>query len=143
MRFGIGLAAAAMLMAGAAFAQGDVIAERKAGLKRMGEHAEALKVIADRGGDPRAAVPRIDDMLAWFQTMPTRFPPGSDRGDTKARPEIWSDRPGFERANENALRLIGDLRTVAANGDAAGFATQFNGLGAQACGGCHRPYRAR
>lgn len=130
------------LLAGAASAQ-DVIAQRREGLKRMGAHTEALKAVADRSGDPRGEVAKIDDMLVWFRGMPGMFPAGSGTGDTKARPEIWSDRSGFEQANTNALGRIEALRVAAAAGDAAAFRTQFAALGPQGCGGCHRNYQAR
>jgi cytochrome c556 len=130
------------LLAGGAAAQ-DVIAQRREGLKRMGAHAEAFKAVADRGGDPRGEVARVDDMLVWFRGMPALFPAGSGTGDTKARPEIWSDRAGFEQANTNALGRIEALRVAAAAGDAAGFQREFGALGPQGCGGCHRNFRAR
>lgn len=142
MRF-IVAACLSTLVMGSAWAQGDVIAQRKDGLKRMGAHLEAMKPIADSRGDPRGTVSRIDDMQAFFRGFPALFPPGSGSGDTKARPEVFSDRAGFERANANALERIEALRVAAAAGDAAGFQTQFNALGPQGCGGCHRGYRAR
>ena len=79
---------AATLAGTAAFAQGDVIAERRAGLKRMGEHMQAMKALVDNRGDVRPLAATVDDMIAWYRTMPGRFPPGSDRGDTRALPAI-------------------------------------------------------
>ncbi len=136
-------ALALMALAGTAMAQGDVIAERRAGLKRMGAHMEAIKPVTDARGDVKALEPRIDDMIAWFRTMPTRFPPGSDRGDTKALPAVWSERAGFETANTRLLGQLDVLKAASASGDAAAFATAFQATGPQFCGGCHRNYRAR
>ncbi|CAA9273247.1 MAG: hypothetical protein AVDCRST_MAG08-3321 [uncultured Acetobacteraceae bacterium] len=133
---------AATLFGSAAFAQGDVIAERRAGLKRMGEHMEAMKAVADRSGDVRPLAPTIDEMIAWYRSMPDRFPPGSDKGDTRALPTVWSERPGFETANTNMVNQLQGLRTVAASGDAAAFTSTFGQTG-PTCGGCHRNYRAR
>ena len=144
MKMRIWIAALGMAaLAGTAFAQGDAIAERRAGLKRMGTHMEAFKPVADAKGDVAALAPRVDDMIAWFRTMPTRFPEGSDTGDTKALPAIWSDRAGFEAANTRALGLLETLRATAMAGDAAAFAAAYQAVGPQGCGGCHRPYRAR
>lgn len=130
-------------LAGGAVAQGDVITQRQEGLKRMGAHLEAIKPIADSRGDPRGQVARIDDMLAWFQGFPALFPAGSGTGNTKARPEVFSDTAGFQRANANAIERIEALKAAATSGDAGGFQTAFNALGPQGCGGCHRSYRAR
>ena len=52
MKMRIWIAALGMAaLAGTAFAQGDVIAERRAGLKRMGGHMDAFKPVAEARGD--------------------------------------------------------------------------------------------
>lgn len=133
----------ALVTSGAAFAQGNVITERRAGLKRMGENMEAMKPIADAAGDPRPAVARIDDMITFYRGLPAMFPRGSGTGDTKALPAIWEDFPRFEAANTALLGQLQVLRTAAASGDAAAFQTAYRATGPQFCGGCHRPFRAR
>ena len=117
MTFRVWLAAlgfAAMAASGAAYAQSTVIAERRAGLKRMGEHMEAMKPISDARGDPRPALARIDDMIAWYTVLPSKFPPGSGTGDTKALPAIWQEFPRFEQANTALLGQLATLRAAAA-----------------------------
>ena len=133
---------AATLAGTAAFAQGgDVIAERRAGLKRMGEHMQTMKAVVDSRGDVRSLAATVDDMIAWYRTMPGRFPPGSDRGETRALPAIWSEKANFETVNNNMLNQLYVLRTAAASGDAGAFAAAYGQTG-QTCGTCHRPYRA-
>lgn len=145
MRLRIGLATLLGLLAigGMAFAQADVIAQRRAGLKRMGEHMESMKAIIDQRGDPKQAVARVDDMTVWYRGLPALFPPGSGTGDTKARPEIWQDFARFEQLNTALLGQLATLRTAAASGDAAAFAAAYQATGPQFCGACHRPFRAR
>jgi len=132
-----------MALAGTAMAQGDVIAERRAGLKRMGAHTEAIKPVVDAKGDVKALEPRIDDMIAWFRTMPSRFPPGSGTGDTKAQPAIWTDFAKFEEANTALLGQLAVLKAAAGAGDTAAFGAAYADTGPKFCGGCHRPFRAR
>lgn len=120
----------------------QAIAERKAGLKRMAGHMEAIKGIVDGGGDVAPVAARAEDMVSFYQTFPALFPPGSDRGETKARPEAWSDRAGFERAAANMLGATQKLQAAAASGDKGAVATAFRETGAT-CGACHRGYRAR
>ena len=55
---------------GTAFAQGDVIAQRRAGMKRMGEHMQAMRAVTQGQGEVRAQVARVDDMIAW--SVPNR-----------------------------------------------------------------------
>jgi cytochrome c556 len=102
-----------------------------------------MKGIVESRGDPRAAVPRVDDMLAWYRGMPALFPPGSDRGDTRALPALWSDRGGFETVNADMVRQQETLRAAADNGDPARFGQEFTRRTGQTCGTCHRPYRQR
>jgi cytochrome c556 len=126
-----------------AVAQGDVIAERRAALKRMGGHMEAFKPVADARGDVRALAPRIDEMIAWFRTMPAHFPAGTGTGDTRALPAIWTDFAEFERVNARLLGQLDVLKAAAASGDAEAFATAYQATGSQYCGACHRPFRRR
>jgi cytochrome c556 len=126
---------------GTAFAEGDVIAQRRAGMKRMGEHMQAMRAVTQGQGEVRAQVARIDDMIAWYRTEPALFPPGSDRGDTRALPAIWTNRADFDRQHVEIAERLQALRGAAQAGDAAAFANAFQQVGAS-CSGCHRPYRA-
>ncbi|TCZ65930.1 c-type cytochrome [Roseicella aquatilis] len=138
------LAALALVaLAGTALAQGDVIAERRAGLKRMGGHMEAMKAVVDSRGDVKPLEARVDDMIAWFTRMPALFPAGSGTGDTKALPAIWQDFSKFEEADRTLLGHLRVMKTAAAAGDTAAFATAYQATGPQYCGNCHRPFRAR
>ena len=89
-----------LALTGTAMAQGDVIAQRREGMKRMAQHMQAIKAVVDSHGDPRGTAERIDDMLAWYLHELGLFPPGSDQGDTKALAAVWTpcciDRPLIE-----------------------------------------------
>jgi cytochrome c556 len=128
--------------AGAAWAQGEVIGQRQAGLKRMGTQMQAIKAVLDGSGDTRTLVPGIQDMQNFFQGFPALFPPGSGTGETKALPSVWSERAGFESAATGMVAAVQKLNAAAASGDNAATAAAFRETGA-ACGTCHRGYRAR
>jgi cytochrome c556 len=132
-----------VVIGGTALAQGDVIAQRRAGLKRMGEHMEAFKPVVEAGGDVRPLVRQIDDMIAWYKGMPKLFPAGSDKGDTKAKPEIWQNFAEFESLNTKLVGHLEVMRTAAAVDDKAAFAAAYKAAGPQYCGACHRPFRNR
>jgi cytochrome c556 len=72
------------------------------------------------------------------------FPEISKDGDTKAKPEIWTDAAGFDKAMavlvDSSAALAALVKTDQTNSDA--FKAAAGKLG-QACGGCHRNYRAR
>ncbi|WP_431283453.1 c-type cytochrome [Humitalea sp. 24SJ18S-53] len=138
LALGLGLAA----IGGTAWAQADIIAARKDGLKRVGANMEAIKLVVDARGDVRTLGPRVDEIVTFFSDFPTRFPAGSGTGETRALPAIWTDRAGFDRAAANALTAAHTLRTTVNAGDAAATAQAFQALGG-ACGACHRPFRGR
>jgi cytochrome c556 len=130
-------------LAGTALAQAEVIAERRAGLKRMGGHMEAMKPVVEAKGDVKALEPRIDDMIAFYRNLPALFPPGSGTGDTKALPAIWQDFGRFQELNLALLGQLSTLKAAAGAGDTAAFAAAYQATGPQYCGTCHRPFRAR
>jgi cytochrome c556 len=132
-----------MAVAGTAVAQGDVIAERRAGLKRMGGHMEAIKPVVEAKGDVKPLEPRIDEMIVFYRTLPSRFPAGSGTGDTKALPAIWQEPAKFQEVNAALLGQLAVLKTAAGAGDTAGFAAAYADTGPKFCGSCHRPFRAR
>jgi len=70
------------------------------------------------------------------------FPAGSDKGETKALPTVWSDMPGFQKASANADAAYDKLAMAAGSGDVAATAAAFGDVG-KACGGCHTTYRAK
>ncbi|MFH5924621.1 c-type cytochrome [Roseomonas xinghualingensis] len=135
-------ALAALLLAGTAFAQPDPVPTRKEGLRRMQTNLEAIGAVANAGGDTRDTVPRSDEMVAFFRNLPALFPSGSDGNGSRARPAVWSDRAGFERAATNAVAAAEALRVSAGSGDAAATSQAVRAMGG-ACSACHRSYRSR
>jgi cytochrome c556 len=70
------------------------------------------------------------------------FPAGSDKGETKALPTVWSDWAGFQAASKNADAAFDKLAVAAGSGDQAALATAFADTG-KACGACHEKFRAK
>ncbi|WP_160939089.1 c-type cytochrome [Teichococcus coralli] len=133
---------AGLAPAGLARAQGDVVAQRQAGLKRMSGNLEAIKKTLEAKGDLSLVAERSQDMVTFFQGFPALFPPGSDTGDTHARPAVWSDRAEFQAAAGRMVAAASKLHEAAASGDADATATAFREAGGT-CGACHRAFRAR
>jgi cytochrome c556 len=95
--------ATVLALAAPAWAQGDVIAARRDGLKGVARQMDGIKAVIDQRGDPRTTGASIADMIGFFEGFPARFPAGSGTGDTRALPAIWTDRAGFETANTNMV----------------------------------------
>ena len=129
---------------GAALAQTaeSAIAARRAGMQLLSAATGAAKRAVDAKDDVKPLKSTADAMAAWGKAAPGLFVPGSDKGDTKATAEAFSDHDGLMKAglalNVAALKLS----AAAEANDKAAFAIAFGEVGA-ACGGCHRTYRQR
>ncbi len=141
--------AAGLGMAGGAFAQGDVIAERRAGLRQMGQHMEAIGGIMQSRGDQGQIAARVDQMTPFFQSMPNRFPvasltppvaQGTNEGQTRALAAIEANRADFNTRAQNMVTSLGALKTAAQAGNVTPDLLRSTG---GTCGACHQQYRAR
>lgn len=141
-------AAALAAIATAAYAQrpaASVIQARQANYKQM---AAAVKGINDqlRGGSPDlgAIRPRAALLANHALHVLGWFPHGSGPQAgvrTRARPEIWSDWGGFERAGARLLVAARALNQAAQGGDVAAIRAAMPAL-TRACSACHDDYRA-
>ncbi|HTB43324.1 MAG TPA: cytochrome c [Acetobacteraceae bacterium] len=140
----LALVVLALALTGAAQAAGpNPIETRQAGQDLMlGDFAGIRAVVAAKG-DVKTLEKPADAMARWMKQFPSQFPPGSDTGhDTKALPAVWSDSAGFQKAADNFVQAADKLAQLAKAGDADGVASQVKVVG-DACGACHKTYRAR
>jgi cytochrome c556 len=100
----------------------------------------AMKQAAESDGDLAALGPRIDWLIHWSDELPTLFPEGSHVAGTDARPEVWSDRPGFQRAAARFQAAARALAAPAAAGDRPAFQAALAEARAS-CGGCHDAFK--
>ena len=70
------------------------------------------------------------------------FVAGSDKGETKAKAEVFKEADKFKAAAEKMQAESAKLTQVAKTGDLAALKTQF-GATAQACKNCHDNYREK
>lgn len=125
------------------FTPDQTVAIRKAMMDLQGGVAGAMKGAVDAKGDVKAFVPGAKGLVSSSKVIPWLFPTGTEKvGDTKAKPEVWSDQAGFQKAAADLTAAAEKLVPLADANDKAGFATQFAAVG-QACGACHRQYRVK
>jgi len=121
----------------------DPIADRKANRKEVGEQAKAIKAVLDAGGPAASIVAPVNKIIELEPGFMKDFPAGSDKGDTKALPTVWTDWSGFETASKNLTTEATKLVQLASAGASADeLKAQFGAMG-KACGGCHTTYRAK
>jgi cytochrome c556 len=135
--------AMALAVGGAAQAQGiDPIQTRQTGLDLLAGTFAGIRAVVAANGDVKTLEGPGKAIKRWGMLFPTLFPAGSDKGETKAAPAIWSDNAGFQKASM-ALSAAGDtLATAAKAGDAAAVTAAVKGIG-DACGACHKEYRLK
>ncbi|WP_234050052.1 MULTISPECIES: cytochrome c [unclassified Xanthobacter] len=132
-----------LVAATAAYAQGNVIQQRRAAMKAIGEQtdigASILKGKVPFSTDKAQLIfQTYKDKMVGFEKL---FPPGSDAGETKATAAVWSDRAGFDAAITKFNQAVAEN---AAKGvvDEAGFKTAFAAV-AENCRSCHQTYKSR
>lgn len=142
MRRTVLLASVIALGVGAAFAQSGPIDQRKAEMKAMGGAAGAMgKMLKGEEAFDLAKVKTgLETIAKNAKSGPALFPAGSNAGDTKAQPAIWTDKAKFDGM---FAKLATDATAAAgAIKDEATFKAEAGKVLGN-CGACHKEYRAQ
>jgi cytochrome c556 len=121
----------------------DPIKERRANRKEVGDLAKQIKAVVEANGPAASVVEPARKIVALQASFEKLFPPGSDKGDTKALPAVWSDRKGFDDAGHNLTVQATALAAAGAAGKSPDDMKAAFGAMGKACGGCHNTYRAK
>jgi cytochrome c556 len=129
---------------GAAVAQQDPIAARKALMKANGDQAKigAAMIKAEAPFD----LDKAHKIFATFEDaaakMPALFPDNSKTGgETAADPKIWENTDDFKA---RFAKFGTDAKDAAAKvTDLDSFKAAFGSIGKNDCGGCHEKYRIK
>jgi len=136
---------AALLVASAGLAHADVVAERQAIMKGIGQSVRAIApmVKGEKPFDASAASDALSKLNEYAQKIDVGalFPKGSDTGDTTASPKIWEDMTGFEA---KADKFKADVAAAAAANphDLDALKNQFQAISSN-CSGCHQDFRVK
>jgi cytochrome c556 len=102
-------------------------------------------VVAGKMEYNAADVTKRVDRVAFLATMASEvFPEVSKDGETKAKPEIWTDKAGFAKAVKDLEDSTSALATLVKTDktNSAAFKAAA-GKVADSCKGCHDNYRAK
>ena len=84
---------------------------------------------------------RNAEIVAFMSKLPLEgFTPGSETGDTKAKPEIWLEMDDFKAKLEKMQQEVDALAKVAKAGNFDNAKAQLGEAG-KACKACHDEYR--
>ena len=122
----------------------DQIRLRKAAYSLMGYTFGGLDAMA-AGKRPFNAqeAARNAELLEKLATIPKQFfGEGSDKGETRAKPEIWARRADFDAKMDKMVQETAKLAQVARGADAAALKKAVQDVD-RACSGCHDDYRTK
>jgi len=119
----------------------QLVAARQAALHLSGAAMGNMKAAIDRGDDPRTQAYAARGVARWARALPTMFPP-STQGimPSRARPEIWANKPDFEAKAAAYAAAADALAAAASGGDKAAFAAAHSATAAT-CKACHDLYQ--
>ena len=117
----------------------DAFHERQMAMEAVGDAMKPLGAMAKKEAPfdvaaVKASATTIADNLKKAQAL---FPAGSGGGTSRAKPEIWTDAAGFEKAMKDAHAAAVALQNVK---DEAAFGPALGAVGAS-CKSCHDKYR--
>jgi cytochrome c556 len=120
----------------------DAIKYRKASFTVMAAHFGRLGAMAN-GRAPYDAKAAADnaDVVATLSKLPWgAFGEGPDKGDTRAKPEIWKEAAKYKEAADKMQAEIVKLNTAAKAGNIDALKAAF-GPAAASCKACHDNFR--
>jgi cytochrome c556 len=143
----LALAAAGAVLATSTLAQSfqkpeDAIKYRKSALTVMAAHWGALGAMANgRAPYDAAAAARHADVVSVAHTLPwSAFGPGTDKGETRAKPEIWSQEAKFKEAHDKLRAEVPKVVAAAKAGNVDALKAAW-GPNSGSCKNCHDNFR--
>ena len=120
----------------------DAIKYRKAAFNVMVTHFGRLGAMANGRipFDAKVAAENADLALTMSKLPYVAFTEGSDKGDTKAKPEIWTEGDKFRASAAKMQEEMVKLNAAAKTGNLDSLKAAF-GPTAAACKACHDAYR--
>lgn len=120
----------------------DAVKYRKASFTVMAAHFGRVGAMASGKApyDAKAAAENADIAAAMSKLPWAAFPEGSDKGETRAKPEIWKDSAKYKEAADKMQAEMTKLAAAAKVGNVDALKTAF-GPAASTCKGCHDNFR--
>lgn len=120
----------------------ELVAARQAAFHLSGATMGSIKAAIERGAEPKSQAHAARGVMRWARALPTLFPEATRTiTPTRARPEIWANKPDFEAKAAAYAEAAAALAAAAESGDQAAFAAQHAATAAT-CKACHDLYQA-
>jgi cytochrome c556 len=120
----------------------DAIKYLKSAFNVMATHFGRIGAMANGKApfDARAAADNADIALMMSKLPYTAFAEGTDRGETRAKPEVWSEGEKFRAAANKMQEEMVKLDAAAKTGNLDTIKAAFGPVG-QSCKACHDHFR--
>ena len=141
--FSLALAMAVTLPAQAQFAKPeDAVKYRKASFTVMSAHFGRLGAMANgrMPYDAKTAAENAEIALTLSKLPWAAFGEGTDKGETRAKPEIWKESAKYKEAADKMQVEMGKLNVAAKAGNIDALKAAF-GPAAASCKACHDNFR--
>ena len=142
LAFAIAAAATAMPAAAQFAKPEDAIKYRKSAMSLMNTHVGRVFAMANGRApfDAKAVADNAEIAAAVSKWQFSGFVDGSDKGETKAEPKIWTEMDKFKAAGEKSNEDIAKLNTAAKSGSLDAIKAAVGEVG-RSCKACHDNYR--
>jgi hypothetical protein len=120
----------------------DAVKYRKASFTVMSAHFGRLGAMANgrMPYDAKAAAENAEVVNTLAKLPWSAFGEGTDKGDTRAKPEIWKESAKFKEASDKMVAEVAKLNTAAKAGNIDALKAAF-GPAAASCKACHDNFR--
>jgi len=120
----------------------DAVKYRKAAFTVMAAHFGRVGAMVQGRApfDAAAAQANLEIANSMAKLPFTAFGPGTDVGETRAKPNIWSDNAKFVAAANKMAEEMGKLNVAAKSGNLDQIKAAFGPVGG-ACKACHDDFR--
>ena len=120
----------------------DAIKYRKSAMTMMNTHIGRIFAMANGRVpfDAKAAADNAEIAAAVSKWQFTGFVDGSDKGDTKAEPKLWTEKDKFNAAATTLQESVVKLNAAAKTGNLDTIKAAVGETG-KACKACHDSYR--
>ena len=120
----------------------DAVKYRKAAFTVMAAHFGRVGAMVNgRAPFDAAAAQANMEVANTMAKLPfTAFGPGTDVGETRAKPNIWSDNAKFTAAANKMVEEMGKLNAAAKTGNLDQIKAAFGPVGGS-CKACHDDFR--
>lgn len=120
----------------------DAVKYRKSAFSVLATHFGRLGAMANGRAPFDVKTAAADaDVIAVVSKLPwTAFGPGTDKGETRAKPEIWKEQAKFNDDAEKMQAEVAKLAAAAKTGNLDSIKAAF-GPAARTCKACHDDFR--